>query len=589
MSGHKDGVNRDAIGSADDNMKEQTRPEAEEVEKAGAVDGSSSETEDSENEDFRMTWAKGLAMASFQLGYLSDVFVLTMASTLLQQINQDIGPSNDYAWMATAQVLGAAVMSPSVGRLSDIFGRRNFLLAGSVVAAVGCAVAATAKQVNTVIGAGAIIGVGSAMHQLAWSCLAELVPKKTRFLALGIFQATLAPSSAFAPVIAYSFVVHTKATWRGAYWLPFSLDVAALVLVFIFYRPQNQYIRVQGKTQLQQLLGLDWVGNFLLVSGLVLLLMGISLGGSRFPWKSAGTIAPIVIGFILLIALGLWETYASLESPIFPRAVFSNVRGFTVIIIGVFLIGMLYYSTAVLWPQQIIFLYTENLITSGWYASAMGLAGCVVGPLAGWAFARIGHSRLVLTATIAVLAVCSGAQAIVSPTSNVASTVLVALVGIAVASATIATTTMIQVGVSHEYIGIATGLAITARSVGGSVATTIYSTVLKSRFTTNLIDDAATPLIQAGVAPLSVGGIIEALLGGSPEALVGLSPDIIAVAETGIKKAFAHALRTVYLVSIAFGVVGVICVAFSEDVSHLMTNEVDVRLTTEQHKTHSKV
>lgn len=116
---------------------------------------------------FKMTWTKWLAMVSFQLDYMSDVFVLSMASTILQEINRDIGPNDNYTWMATAQILGAAVMSPSVGRLSDIFGRRNFLLVGNAIAAVGCAVAATAKDVNTVIGASAIIGVGSAMHQLA--------------------------------------------------------------------------------------------------------------------------------------------------------------------------------------------------------------------------------------------------------------------------------------------------------------------------------------------------------------------------------------------------------------------------------------
>jgi MFS family permease len=170
--------------------------EGKQVEEASVED-----PEVDEDEGFKMTPAKFLAIASFQLGYMSDVFVLSMAASILTVINQDIGPNSSYTWMITAQTLGAAVMSPAIGRLSDIFGRRNFLLVGNAVAATGCAVAATAKDVNTVIGASALIGIGSAMHQLAWSCLGELVPKRSRALALGIFQTSLAPSGAFSPII----------------------------------------------------------------------------------------------------------------------------------------------------------------------------------------------------------------------------------------------------------------------------------------------------------------------------------------------------------------------------------------------------
>lgn len=144
---------------------------------------------------------------------------------------------------------------------------------------VGCAVAATAHSINTLIGASTLIGIGSAMHQLAWSCLSEMVPKKTRGLALGIFTASLAPASAFAPVIGNAFVVHSS--WRFAYWLPFALDGTALVLVFFFYRPINQYIRHEGETVMQQIAALDWIGLLLLTAGLVLFLLGISFGGNK--------------------------------------------------------------------------------------------------------------------------------------------------------------------------------------------------------------------------------------------------------------------------------------------------------------------
>jgi hypothetical protein len=55
-------------------------------------------------------------------------------------------------------------------------------------------------------------------------------------------------------------------------------------MVFIFYRPQNQYIKEEGRTRLQEMADLDWIGIFLYGAGVVLFLLGISFGGSEMPW-----------------------------------------------------------------------------------------------------------------------------------------------------------------------------------------------------------------------------------------------------------------------------------------------------------------
>jgi hypothetical protein len=45
------------------------------------------------------------------------------------------------------------------------------------------------------------------MHQNAWACLGEIVPRKSRAMALGIFQSSLAPGSAFGALIGkFSFM-----------------------------------------------------------------------------------------------------------------------------------------------------------------------------------------------------------------------------------------------------------------------------------------------------------------------------------------------------------------------------------------------
>lgn len=281
------------------------------------------------------------------------------------------------------------------------------------------------------------------------------------------------------------FVKHTS--WRSIYWLAFAMNAFAGVLVFLFYHPVNQYIREEGKTVWQQVLSLDWIGTFLLLSGLVLFLLGITFGGGQFPWTSAGTLAPLIIGFVLLVILGFYEAYAPLTYPIFPPPIFKQVRGFTVVLGSVFLVGMIYYATAVLWAEQATVLYTTDPLKVGWYASAAGMGGLIAGPLAGFLFQR-GHARIMITIIVGIMALCTGLQAIVSkymhalgicsllcydnradrlflaPDTHIASTALVVLIGAFLSTANIYQVTIVQLTVAHAYIGVSTALVTTVCS-----------------------------------------------------------------------------------------------------------------------------
>lgn len=69
------------------------------------------------------------------------------------------------------------------------------------------------------------------------------------------------------------------------------------------------------------------VGMFLWTAGLTTFLMGISWGGVIYPWNSPGPISSIVIGFVLLVVLFIYESKMSLEYPAIPVKLFFN-RGF---------------------------------------------------------------------------------------------------------------------------------------------------------------------------------------------------------------------------------------------------------------------
>ena len=60
---------------------------------------------------------------------------------------------------------------------------------------------------------------------------------------------------------------------------------------------------------MQRLGGIDFVGCVLFAGGILLILVGLTLGGAVYPWDSAPTVATIVVGFGMLVALAVHQVF----------------------------------------------------------------------------------------------------------------------------------------------------------------------------------------------------------------------------------------------------------------------------------------
>lgn len=153
------------------------------------------------------------------------------------------------------------------------------------------------------------------------------------------------------------------------------------------------------------------------------------------------------------------------------------------------------------------------------------------------------------------------------------------MLGLCVGGGMTVATPMVQLAVDHEYIGIATAFAITARNVGGAVAQVIYVSIFANKLTENLTKLVAYPLAENGVPFADLPAVLGALTGAGPaSALAVLTPAQLELGISGVKQSYAQSLRVVYLVSIAFGLIGVFAVCFCKDVEKLKTMRVDIKL-----------
>jgi MFS-type transporter involved in bile tolerance (Atg22 family) len=96
------------------------------------------------------------------------------------------------------------------------------------------------------------------------------------------------------------------------------------LLFFLFYFPPTFEMKFHNRTVKQQVKEFDYLGTFLFVCGFVLFLLGLSWGGSVYPWKSVNVLTTLLIGFAVLVAFALWEMLGNPKEPLLPLHLFKN-------------------------------------------------------------------------------------------------------------------------------------------------------------------------------------------------------------------------------------------------------------------------
>jgi hypothetical protein len=137
-----------------------------------------------------------------------------------------------------------------------------------------------------------------------------------------------------------------------------------------------------------------------------------------------------------------------------------------------------------------------------------------------------------------------------------------------------------QLGVPQQDLGFSGGLAGMARYAGGSLAQAIYTTILTNTQTRRAATTLPAAAVSAGMTQENAQKLLAAFpLGATAIAAVpGTTAEALAAASLAFQWSYAHALKIVALSSLSFGIVGLLCVFWCEDVGKKMTNKTEVFL-----------
>ncbi|KAK5705984.1 hypothetical protein LTR17_021195 [Elasticomyces elasticus] len=490
---------------------------------------------------------------AFSLANMSNYAGYIMTFNLLSIINGELGPDPNHVWIATGYTLAASSGALIWGRLSDVFGRRWFFIGGNALALLGSILGAAAQNITTLIFAQVFIGLALAA-QLSFSiALAELIPNKWRGYNNALLFFMALPFSVFGPIMARNFV-GTAQGWRWSYYINLILSGLAIILAVAFYHPpifEQLHTRTSKRKVLREL---DYLGMLLFVAGLVLFLIGLSWGGVIYPWESARTLSTLLVGLALIVGFFLWEIYGA-KAPLLPPQFLANLP-FCGIILAAGAASAVFYPLNVFWPQQISTLWATDPIRIGWLSCILG-----GGTLAGQVFAGVlvgqGKAKWQFAAASVTMTAFIGGIAATSRDSLVRDEILCFLGAFSLGYVENIACTLVPFTQDAKDIGASVGVLISGRTTIACIALAIYSTVQNNKLA-QFIQDLVVPAAEeAGVRADAIPALLSGFTTGSFLNVPDLTPDVLETVTIAYQTAFSNALKIVYLISIAFGVLAI--------------------------------
>ena len=157
----------------------------------------------------------------------------SLVAPALLEIQRDLNTTTaGVAWVLTAYLLSASVVTPIAGRLGDMFGKKRVLVVVLFTLAAGTAVAAVATTLPVMVLGRVIQGAGGAIFPLAFSIIRDEFPRDRVPQGIALISAIMGIGGGLGIVLAGPIVEHLSYHWL--FWFPLIAVLACAIGTVIF-------------------------------------------------------------------------------------------------------------------------------------------------------------------------------------------------------------------------------------------------------------------------------------------------------------------------------------------------------------------
>ncbi|MGC8466080.1 MAG: MDR family MFS transporter [Acidimicrobiales bacterium] len=460
----------------------------------------------------------------------------TIVSTALPRIVSQLGGVSHLSWIVTAYLLASTIVTPLYGKISDLYGRKRIFQFAIVLFLIGSALSGLSQNVYELIAFRALQGLGGGgLFALALAIIGDIVPPRERGRYQGYTGGVFAFASVGGPLIG-GFLTDAI-SWRWIFYVNIPIGIAALVVTSAVLKLSVR--RVEHSV--------DYLGAGLVAGGSGGVLLVTVWGGATYPWGSWQVISLSIVS-VVLIGLFIWRQSTARE-PILPLKLFRN-RTFSVSSLVAFLVGLALFGAVIFLPEYQQLVLGDSATKSGLALTPLTL-GIVVGSVgSGQLTTRTGKYKIfpILGMPILILGFLILSRLTLT-TSYALMAVAMAIVGLGLGLSIQIVVLATQNAVEFKDMGTATSAITFFRSLGGSLGTSIFGSILINRLAYNF---------HRYLPPSSGGSKI------SPESLAGASQlnGLSTVVRTGVLQSFVHSIDAVFLWAVPFAALALLAAIF---------------------------
>ena len=217
-------------------------------------------------------------------------------------------------WVVVGYTLAISVLLLPMGRLGDIVGRKQVYIAGFAFFVTAAALAGAAPNLEVLIAAKVVQGIGSAMIQgNGMAAIISIFPGRERGRALGWHLSIVGAGAIVGPAMGGMLI--SALGWRWVFYVNVPvglLSIAAAAFILVEARVTQGVADGRGAR-------FDWPGALLSICALLGILLVVG-NGNRIGWDSPATFTGAVVATLILGVFIWWEL--RVQSPMLDLRLF---------------------------------------------------------------------------------------------------------------------------------------------------------------------------------------------------------------------------------------------------------------------------
>ena len=417
-----------------------------------------------------------ITLAGVMLAMFLSSLDQTIVGTAMPRIITDLGGFAHYTWVTTAYIIASTITIPITGKLTDMYGRKWFYIAGLAIFITGSLLCGLSQTMTQIIIFRGLQGMGAGiMMANAFIVIGDLFPPAERGKYQGLMTGVFGISSIIGPTLG-GFITDNL-SWHWVFFVNVPLGLIIIGL-FIFFFPNFRPSNAKPK--------IDYPGIVTLILAVVPTMLALTWAGVEYPWVSVPIISMFVFSAAMTALFIVIEGRS--DEPIIPMWLFKN-RIVAISTIVIFITGIGMFGGIIFIPLFFQGVLGLSATASGSFLTPMML-GVVAGALvSGQVLSRAGgHYRLQGMFGLAAIALGMGLLSTMTVETSYARAVFyIILTGIGLGITMPLYTIAVQNAVPYAVMGVATSSTAFFRSIGGALGLAIFGSVMNNRFASELV------------------------------------------------------------------------------------------------------